>query len=784
MKYFLTLTSFVIVFICKSQNISYGLASPIQIKEGKTIIYKNDYLPFGHENMRVKLPEGLSIIDETDETYTLVGKLSRPLDNIRFILNDEFVDVPCRNSKAVSLNTTFTLPNAVYSVGIKGSFNNWVIDTTLLKPLGKLPTDSWKIENLVRNEGYEQFKLVANGQEFNPLHLAVVSNGMGGANSLLQFGEPEIATPFACVEAIDSQGVNLRTYNASYYFAYWNNTCVAKGTISITGLVRINYTEDMQSLQGRSHLRILTCNRNKMGNDVLIPLENGRAITETKQLNRKDLHTQIMYFMMVDRFANGDIKNDAKPASGVLPKAQYMGGDLKGIQQKISTQYFNQLGCNTLWLSPVSQNTKGTWGLWNKGVTTQFTAYHGYWPTSYSKVDERFGTNKQFKELIDEAHRNNTNIILDFVAHHIHTDHPLYKKHPDWATPLTLPDGTLNTERWDDHRLTTWFDTFLPTLNFDNKIVRETVADSVLFWVRNFDLDGFRHDASKHVPEDFWRLLTYKIKTEKRDKPYGSFYQIGETYGSSELIGSYVNSGQMDAQFDFNVYDASVAAFISNAYDTTQRVLWKNLERTLKESYNQYGYHHLMGNISGNQDKPRFTSLADGSIKPNEDTKLAGWTRTIQNQGEIGYKRMTQLMAFNLTQPGVPVIYYGDEIAMPGANDPDNRRMMQFDGWNESQQTLVNSIKQLTHLRKTNMALLYGDIQFIKNNPDFFAYERVYCGKKVVVIFSKKAGSITLPILATENARVSELFKHSFQYQNNRLILNLQADDVAIFTID
>ena len=172
-------------------------------------------------------------------------------------------------------------------------------------------------------------------------------------------------------------------------------------------------------------------------------------------------------------------------------------------------------------------------------------------------MDDRLGSEQAFKELIDIAHENGMNVLLDYVAHHVHQDHLLYKQHPEWTTPLYLPDGTMNTEKWDEHRLTTWFDTFLPTWDFSKPEVVEALTDTAMYWVNNYDLDGFRHDATKHIPEAFWQTLTRKMKSQSDKK----LFQIGETYGNPELISSYVNSGQMDAQFDFNLYDAMVDAF-------------------------------------------------------------------------------------------------------------------------------------------------------------------------------------------------------------------------------
>ena len=142
------------------------------------------------------------------------------------------------------------------------------------------------------------------------------------------------------------------------------------------------------------------------------------------------------------------------------------------------------------------------------------------------------------RELITEAHARGMNVILDYVAHHVHQEHPLYKAHPEWTTPLYLPDGTMNTEKWDEHRLTTWFDTFLPTWKFADHNVVDALTDTAMHWVESYDLDGFRHDATKHVEIDFWQTLTQKIEHYRADHPERKIYQIGETYGNPELISS------------------------------------------------------------------------------------------------------------------------------------------------------------------------------------------------------------------------------------------------------
>jgi hypothetical protein len=114
-------------------------------------------------------------------------------------------------------------------------------------------------------------------------------------------------------------------------------------------------------------------------------------------------------------------------------------------------------------------------------------------------------------------------------------------------------------------------------------------------------------------------------------------YQIGETYGSPELISSYIGSGMLDAQFDFNVYDDEVAVFARNTES------FERLKNSLTQSLRYYGYHNLMGYISGNQDRPRFISLAGGDLLFNEDSKYAGWTRTIGVGDTSSYRKLMML---------------------------------------------------------------------------------------------------------------------------------------------
>ena len=479
----------------------------------------------------------------------------------------------------------------------------------------------------------------------------------------------------------------------------------------------------------RSFIRVYAADDEGLFNDLLIPLEYGRAVKSVDELDRHDAQTQVLYSLMIDRFANGNPANDRKlDREDVLPKVDYYGGDLKGITDKINDGFFNELGISTVWISPITQNPYDAWGQ-NEDPATRFSGYHGYWPIYVTQIDTRFGTDAELRELLDAAHDHDLNVILDYVANHMHINSPVLKEHPDWTTPMYLPDGRRNLELWDDERLTTWFDVHIPTLDLEREEICEPLTDSALYWIANYDFDGFRHDACKHIPENYWRMLCRKMKTRFPDR---RLWQIGETYGSPELIGSYVKTGMIDAQFDFNFYHTAMDVLSQN--DTIAKIA-----RVVEESAANYGSHHTMGNITGNHDKPRFISVAGGAVDPAEDTKKAGWKREIGVGDPVGYKKLALLEAMICTIPGVPCFYQGDEYGVPGANDPDNRRMMAFDGYNEREEELLATVKKLIALRRTSMPLLYGDMVTLAADKDVWVFARIYMGECVIAAFNNSA---------------------------------------------
>lgn len=504
--------------------------------------------------------------------------------------------------------------------------------------------------------------------------------------------------------------------------AMWQNCRLPDESIIRNGnSFEILIPEDAKT-EERSFLRVFAVGDKCRFNDLLIPLEHGNVVNNVTQLSRRDREAQVLYSLMIDRFNDGR-KDNNQPLNSpeVLFQADYQGGDLAGITQKIKDGFFTDLGISTIWISPITQNPRDAWGL-NENPRTKFSGYHGYWPIYTTKVDDRFGTEDELRELLSTAHENGMNVILDYVANHLHINSPVLQAHPDWVTPLMLPDGRKNIALWDDERLTTWFDEHIPTLDLEREEVAQPMTDSAIYWVANFDFDGFRHDACKHIPLNYWRTLTKKMRQQLPEK---QLWQIGETYGSPELIGSYVRSGMIDAQFDFNVYHTALDV-LTRDHSVTR------MASVVEESAAAYGDHHTMGNITGNHDKGRLISLAGGTLHPDEDHKAAGWLREIGVGDKVGYKKLALINAINMTIPGVPCIYQGDEYGEPGGNDPDNRRMMRFDGYNDDEQTQLDITRRLIALRRSYMPLIYGDMMTLALTEDVWVYMRVYMGEWVI----------------------------------------------------
>lgn len=773
---------------CQSDQIKFpetseivGLASPIYLNLQETEVNLEDYFLNFEQIDSILLPEQLDGNLSTDKNYLSLIPNTEKVPHLMVLkvwIKGFPYSILIKKTTKIKYTFKFDPGKTNYDqVQISGEINGWNPKESNLQ----LTNGAWEI-TLELFPGKYQYLLVLDDElSLDPNNPEQEENNLGGTNSVLRVGKNDtnlspVLYTHGFEENLISLGINK---HANKVIVFWQNYQLPQE--------KIIFKDDFITLAlpaeamkyNRSWIRVWAENEHGTSNDVLIPLNKLMVVDNPKKLNRHDWEASVFYFMLIDRFNNGSKDNDL-PVNDpeILPQANYFGGDIVGVTNKIKDGYFEDLGINTIWLSPITQNPLGAWGLWPE-PKSKFSGYHGYWPISLSTIDFRLGNEAELRALIETAHKNDMNVILDFVANHVHEENPIYINHPEWFTDLYLPDGTLNTEKWDEYRLTTWFDTFLPTLDLENPTVTDVISDSAVYWIKNYEMDGFRHDATKHIPEIFWRALTKKLKVEVAIPGNKRIYQVGETYGNRELIGSYINTGMLDGQFDFGIYDAAVSVF---AKDNEP---FEKLTGSLKESLDQYGYHNLMGYISGNQDKPRFISLAGGDLKFDEDSKLAGWTREINVGDPVAYKKLQSLNAFNLTIPGIPTIYYGDEMGMPGANDPDNRRMMRFKDLNPEEKATKEITKQLIQLRRNNLCLTYGGFIILHVDANTLIYMRSYFKKAAIIVFNKGGNSETLSIelpVRFKNSGFKSNFNSKLDFVDTDMEIIIEGNSFDIIT--
>ena len=315
-------------------------------------------------------------------------------------------------------------------------------------------------------------------------------------------------------------------------------------------------------------------------------------------------------------------KNNPAPDPKVEKPAQYLGGDLIGVRQLIENGYFEKLGINTLWLSPVNQNPPQSFqeylppGRW-------YTGYHGYWPLSSTEVEPRFGGNEALLALTESARRHGLRVILDLVLAHVHEDHPAFKNHPDWFGSLMLPDGTKNLRKWDaETQFTTWFEPFLPRFNYDQPAASRFLISNAVDWVKRFNLDGFRLDAVKHIPQKV--LVRLSIGSPNRSSrrlpipPSTLWARRSWTAKASPALSGRPNS--------------TASSIFHSTTPCSPPLRWSpldfsELEAATADSERVYGLETAMSPLLGNHDKPRFLAYADGDLPdPREpDEEEAGW---------------------------------------------------------------------------------------------------------------------------------------------------------------
>jgi glycosidase len=456
-----------------------------------------------------------------------------------------------------------------------------------------------------------------------------------------------------------------------------------------------------------------------------------------------DWRDAVLYFVFVDRFRDGNPANNGVTPPGVEPAAAYQGGDWAGVLQKIDDGYFTDLGVNTLWLTVPMENTNSA-GHGLGGDSHNYSAYHGYWPRNLDQPEEHFGTMVDLKKVVDAAHAKGINVLLDYAMNHVHIEAPVYAQHKDWFWPLD--DGSVSNCvcgqgcSWDDsyQQKRCWFADYLPDFNFTVDAARKYSVDNAITWIKDTGIDGFRLDAVKHIETSWISDLRSRVKAEIEPAHMGNhFYMVGETFSTVDrnIIKKYISpTTLLDGQFDFPLRGAIVTSLLTRSQPMS------SLEGFMNSNDAFYGAG-VMSTFIGNHDIPRPIHFAqDAALWGNEWD--SGKDKSWSNQpgipgGTSAFERLANAFTVLLTTKGVPLIYYGDEIGMPGAGDPDNRRMMQWSNYSAGQSYLLGRIKKLTKIRADHPALRRGTRTTVSVNTDTYGYKMETAGDTVYVVINR-----------------------------------------------
>jgi glycosidase len=469
------------------------------------------------------------------------------------------------------------------------------------------------------------------------------------------------------------------------------------------------------------------------------------AGTDAGSTGSFDWRDAVMYFVLLDRFSDGDASNN-KAEQGVKTPANFQGGDLKGLLNKINAGYFNTLGVNTLWISSPVDAPDGKY----KGTDGEdYTGYHGYWPTNLNKVEERLGDLALLKQVVAAAHQKGIRVVMDYVMNHVHSSSPTYKSNASWFWSLNYNNKTCVCGQgcsWDadPDRLRCWFMDYLPDFNFSNSAARQYSVQNAIKWIKDSGVDGYRLDAVKHIDMQWLTDLRKQVKALTPGAQ--PFYMVGETFTNSKsLLKQYIDPAtKLDGQFDFPLRAELVKVILM------RQGTFYDLHGFLNANDGYYGSGAIMGTFIGNHDLPRSIHLAEDTPQFGQwdSGKSRAWFN-LPSQPNYAkpYERLAVAYTALLTLPGIPLIYYGDEVGLAGGGDPDNRRPMPWSGHNSHQSALKAHMTKLTKIRAQHPALRHGARKQHWVANDVYAYSMTQGADKLYVVLNRSDSQqqISLP---------------------------------------
>ncbi|MGO9403926.1 MAG: alpha-amylase family glycosyl hydrolase [Terriglobales bacterium] len=440
----------------------------------------------------------------------------------------------------------------------------------------------------------------------------------------------------------------------------------------------------------------------------------------------------VIYLIMPDRFADGDPSNDRPAGSdGVYDRSQakaYHGGDLRGIREHLA--YLHDLGVTTLWLTPVWKNTDSD--------------YHGYHVVDFYALDDHMGSMQEYQALVAEAHRLGMKVLIDYVVNHTGPHHPWANDPPTptWfhgtpahhLEPAYTFKGLVDPHASPREYLATldgWFAGKLPDLNPDDPELATYLTQNAMWWTESAQLDGFRLDTFPYSTRQFWSGWHARLR-----QVYPQINSVGEVWDADSTITSFFEGGRKQ----FDGIDSGLTTVFDFPLEFALRdVIIKGdpMEKIVDVLRHDELYPHpeMLVTFIGNHDNGRFVSE-----KGSSPAKLKA------------------ALSLLLTLRGIPQIYSGDEIAMPGGGDPDNRRdfpggfpgdprnAFTASGRTPEQQDVFAYVQSLLALRKAHPALRTGKQWHIGWDDSYYAFLRDLPEEKLLVVYNNSSSTRELKI--------------------------------------
>ncbi len=424
----------------------------------------------------------------------------------------------------------------------------------------------------------------------------------------------------------------------------------------------------------------------------------------------------IWYQIFPERFFNANPNNDPPGAEawGAPPNREnHFGGDLAGIREKIP--YLQKLGIDVLYMTPIFASPSN----------------HKYDTTNYFEIDPSFGTTQDLISLVKDCHSQGIKVILDGVFNHIGYSSKQFQdvikngsasEFADWFYVENYPIQTepLNYECVGYYK-------WMPKLRYKTRAVRDYILSIGRYWIEVADIDGWRLDVADEVDFTFWQEFRQEIKRVKPDA-----FLLGETWKDGRDM---VRGDQMDSVMNYLFRDAVLDFFARQEIDAS--IFEQRISQML------YGYSNpvrpVLYNPLGSHDTARALTECKDDLN-----------------------KLKLMVAFQMTFPGMPVIYYGDEIAMYGENDPDCRKTME---WETANKELCDYYKDLTNLRHQVPSLQFGDIKFIYSNESVTAYSRTYKFETTYIVINNASQECTVNIPLFEGATNITNLQSAQQFQ-------------------